>query len=215
MSDLPRDPSIRVDRAMQDFTRGVVHPDRPGEILYPSLPELAVKYDVSEQNLAMICNRDDWLGARSKAMTYSAVVPFSAAVDANPELVKRQDVVVRAMEEFDDLVFTLSKRAMMIAQAAVEQLEGEDDPVRAIRALRSVSQTMESLHRTAKQAYDPAAVRPEGNVTINVSNIQASEDVVEKVSQIYAKMEQEAAARGIAVPDEDTIDGELVEDDES
>lgn len=211
--ELPRDASVRVERARGDFVKGVVRPDRPGEIVYPSLGELAVTYDLSEANLAMICNRDDWLTARGKAMTYSAVVPFSAAVDANPEVVKRAEVVVKAMEGFDDLVFDLAKRAMQIAQSAIEQLESEEDPVRAIRALRSVSQTMESLHRTAKQAYDPAAVRPENTVNINVQNIQSSEDVVGKVAAIYARMEAEATARGIAIPDADTIDGEIVEDD--
>lgn len=213
MTELPRDASVRVERARADFTKGVVRPDRPGEIVYPTLNELAATYDLSAQNLAMICNRDNWLEARGKAMTYSAIVPFSAVVDANPDVVKRADLVAREMESFDDRVFKLAERAMKLADAAVEALEAEDDPVRAIRALRSISQTMESLHKTAKTAYDPASVRPEGNVTINVNSVQASEDVVAKVASMYAAMELEAAARGVAVPDDETLDAEIIEED--
>lgn len=201
MTDLPRNAGQRVERARADFVKGVVRKDAPGMLYYPTLTELAQAYDVNAENLAMICKRDDWLTDRGEAMTYSAIVPFSAAVDADPKVVSRAVVVAEAIEAIDDSVFHLAKRGLEIARLAMEALEAdaEDDPVKAIRALRSVSQTMESLHRTAKQAYDPASVRPENSVTINVQNVAASDDVVIRTAELLARMEQQARAAGIEI----------------
>ena len=212
-ADLPRDNAVRMERARADFCKGVTRPSHPGEIYYPTIPELAITYDLSES--VMQNNVKDWLEARREAMTYSAITPFSAAVDANPEVVRRSDKVTRAVEEIDDLVFGLSKRALVIAELAVERLEqeAEDDPVRAIRALRSVSQTMESLHRTAKQAYDPASVRPENTVNINVHNLQANDDVVNKTIETLARIELEARARGIEI--DNVIEGEVISEEDN
>lgn len=212
MTDLPRDGAVRMERARADFVKGVVRKDAPGMVYYPTYRELAETYDLVEIVIARTAKQDNWVQARTEAMTSSVVVPFSAAVDANPEIVKRSEIVAKAVEELDDMVFDLAKRAIQIAQRAVEELEDEEDPLKAIRGLRSVSQTMESLHRTAKQAYDPASVRPENTVNINVSNVQASDDVVQKVAAIYARMEQEALSRGIEL--DNVIEGEVVEGDE-
>lgn len=212
MTDLPRNDAVRMERARADFVKGVVRPTHPGEIYYPTVPELAEQYDLSEA--VMQANVKDWLAARKEAMTYSAITPFSAAVDANPEVKSRALVVAEAMEAMDDRVFNLADRIITIAELAVENLEAEavEDPVKAIRALRSVTQTMESAHSISKKAYDPAAVRPDNTVNITqINNIQASDDVVMKVIELEKKMELEAQARGI---DTSVIEGELVEDDE-
>lgn len=211
--DLPRSSLARVERARSDFVKGVVRQDAPGMVYYPTMRELAETYDLVELNVARIAKQDDWVAARAKAMTSSVVVPFSAAVDADPAVVKRAEMVALEMESFDDKVFRIAARAMAIADKVISELESEDDPIRAIRALRSISQTMESLHRTAKVAYDPAAVRPENTVTINVANITPSEDVVGRVAEIYAKMEAEALSRGVSLKEiDETIEGEVVED---
>jgi hypothetical protein len=212
VTDLPRNGAQRLERARADFCKGTVRPTHPGEIYYPTIPELALQYDLSES--VMNQHVPEWLAARREAMTYSAITPFSAAVDANPEVKSRALVVAEEMEGFDDRVFKLSQRIIAVAELAVEHLEAEaeEDPVKAIRALRSVSQTMESAHNTAKKAYDPAAVRPDNTVNITqINNIQASDDVVLKVQENLARMELEARARGIDV--DNIIEGEIVEDE--
>jgi hypothetical protein len=211
VTDLPRNGAQRLERARADFVKGVVRPTHPGEIYYPTIPELALQYDLSEA--VMQREVKDWLDARKAAMTYSAITPFSAAVDGNPEVKSRALVVAEAMEQFDDRVFKIANRVAAIAELALEELEAEatDDPVKAIRGVRSITQSMESASKMAKQAYDPAAVRPDNTVNITqINNIQASDDVVMKVIELEKKLELEAQARGI---DTSVIEGELVEDE--
>lgn len=211
MTELDPNPAVRMERARGDFVKGTVRPDAPGMVYYPSIPELAETYDLVPAVMTRKALDDDWLSERKKAMATSLVTPFSAAVDANPEVVKRADMVVQKMEDFDDKVFSLADRAIVIAEKAMLQLEEEEDPIKAIRALKSVAQTMESFHRTAKVAYDPAAVRPDNTVNVNVLNLQASDAIVAQVAEIEARIRQDAIDRGIDVT---PIDGEIVEDDD-
>ena len=210
-AELPRNGAQRLERARADFCKGVVRPTHPGEIYYPTIPELALQYDLSESVINQ--HVKDWLDARREAMTYSAITPFSAAVDANPEAKSRAVKVAEAMEQFDDRVFKIANRVAAIAELALEELEQEatEDPVKAIRGVRSITQSMESASKMAKQAYDPAAVRPDNTVNITqINNIQASDDVVMKVIELEKKLELEAQARGI---DTSVIEGEVVDDE--
>jgi hypothetical protein len=213
VTDLPKDGSVRVERARSDFIRGVVRPDAPGMVYYPSIAELAATYDLVETVIARTAREDNWLGARSKAMNTSLVTPFSAAVDADPEIVKRSEIVAKKMETFDDKVFGIADRAMAIAEKAMSELEQEEDPIKAIRALRSLAQTMESFHRTAKTAYDPASIRPEHTVNIlSLNQVEASDAIVGKVAQILAQVKQDAIASGVA--EEDIAEAEIINDED-
>jgi hypothetical protein len=210
MTDLNPNPAVRMETAHSDFVRGVVRPDAPGMVYYPSIPELCKTYDLDESVMTAKARSDGWLEDRKKAMATSLVTPFSAAVDANPDIVKRSVAVVQKMEDFDDKVFNLADRAMVIAEKAMTELEHEDDPIRAIRALRSLAQTMESFHRTAKTAYDPASIRPDN--TVNILNVQSSEDVVLEVTKILAKAKADAIASG--VDPAEIEEAEIIEEDD-
>lgn len=211
MSELPADNAVRQERARSDFVKGTVRPDAPGMVYYPSIGELAATYDLVEGVIAKTAREDDWLGARSKAQNTSLTLPYSVAVDADPGIVRRSERVVAEMESFDDSIFKLAKRGSVIADKAMAALEDEDDPIKAIRALKSVAQTMETFHRMAKTAYDPASIRPDNTVNILALNsLPASDDVVAKVAAIYAGLAQQAIDAGV---DPNTIEGEVVNDE--
>lgn len=208
---LDPNPAVRMATARADFIKGTVRPDAPGMVYYPSIPELCATYDLVPSVMTAKAKEDDWLGARKNAMATSLVLPYSMAVDANPDIVKRGEMVAREMESFDDKVFKLSDRIMILTDKALVALEEEDDPVKVIRGLRAITQIIESSHKTAKTAYDPTSVRPDNSVNINVMNVKAGEDTVAEVARILAGAEQQAIEQGI---DPDTIEGEIVDEDD-
>jgi hypothetical protein len=214
MTELPRKDALRVERARSDYVKGVILPEAPGRPYDPSLAELAETYDVVESVLAKKAKDDDWLEARKENIG-NTLVPFSVAAEHDPSVVSRSVKVARAMEEFDDRVVALSSRIMDIAEKAIQHLEAEaeDDPVKTIRALRSVTQVIESAHNTQKKAYDPASVRPDNTVSITVNNLQTPDKVILEVIELEKRMELEAQRQGI---DTSLIeDADIVEDEDN
>lgn len=201
-----------MEKARQDYVRGSLDPERPGVMYFPSLAELAETHDLILANVETVARRDDWDKQRSDTMA-AAVVPVAAPVCADPEVLDRATHISQALRETDDRVFVLVNRGLAIAELAVDQMEdiAQDDPVKALRSLRTMAQTMEMLHRIAKNAYDPSSVKSETHVNISVQNISASEDLVKGVAGVYAQIEAKARSQGIDV---DVIEGEVLEEDE-
>lgn len=184
----------REREARELWTRGILDPAAPGVVYWPSVSELSHRTELTGSHIERLRKAGDWDAARDRNMA-ALQVSHMTTVEVSEQAVERAERLSEGLRKADDRAFELSEQGMEVAGMMLAKMAeaGAGDP----NKLHKLASTIETFHRVARAAYNPAVADATNNTTVNLSvnTITASEELVASVANVYLELEKQAQVK--------------------